>query len=81
MKSPKHEKLINKINLMNNMRDCQNMSAKFIQGIESFENLVDEYCSFKDEKKSTIFFFQLTLIVVSVCVFGPYIPWRLIDRL
>ncbi|OUM53854.1 hypothetical protein BVG19_g3175 [[Candida] boidinii] len=71
-------RISSKINLLINMRDLQNLTTDIIKLIENIEVLVQEYTSFKDEKKSTLFFFQLILVVISIMLFGPFIPWRVI---
>ncbi|KAH3668197.1 hypothetical protein OGAPHI_001951 [Ogataea philodendri] len=70
--------MMDKVKLLINMRDLQNLTSTLIKIMDKMEKSMYENCSFKDEKKSTKLFFNIVSLVIIAMVLGPYIPWRAI---
>ncbi|GMG40114.1 unnamed protein product [Ambrosiozyma monospora] len=63
---------------LSNMKDLQNLTADFSNFLALIEDKVEKSCTFKDEKKTTILFYELCAVIVFLLVIGPYIPWKFI---
>ncbi|QPG74109.1 hypothetical protein FOA43_001431 [Brettanomyces nanus] len=73
-----HSKFVDNLSLVISMRDLQNLTTRLLELMSNFENTLQKHCSFQDEKRSTIVFLEMTLLMAVTCLFGPYIPWKLI---
>ncbi|KAH3679837.1 hypothetical protein WICMUC_000580 [Wickerhamomyces mucosus] len=61
-----------------NMRDFQNSMTKMLKFSDSLDNFFYNTAGFKDERASTSLFFTYISIVISLLLFGKYIPWKII---
>ncbi|KAG7910989.1 hypothetical protein KL906_001369 [Ogataea polymorpha] len=71
----KSSSMADKVKLLINMRDLQNLTTSLIKMIENMEKNVYDNCSFKDEKTSTKLFLNLVVLIIITVALGPYIPW------
>ncbi|GMG21753.1 unnamed protein product [Ambrosiozyma monospora] len=72
------KKSLDRLHLLINMKDLQNLTTDFIKFLALIEDKVEESCTFKDEKKTTRLFYALSAVIVFLWVIGPYIPWKFI---
>ncbi|VEU21171.1 DEKNAAC102043 [Brettanomyces naardenensis] len=78
---PENPSFVDNLSLLINMRDLQNVTTNLLKSMDKFEKLVNRYCSFRDERLSTLLFFEMIGLIAVTCVLGPYIPWSTIFAL
>ncbi|GMG40697.1 unnamed protein product [Ambrosiozyma monospora] len=66
------KKSIKTLHSLSNMKDLQNLTADFSNFLALIEDKVEKSCTFKDEKKTTILFYELCAVIVFLLVIGMF---------
>lgn len=68
-------RFIKNLSLLINMRDLQNLTSDMVRILDDCDLFVKDNCTFSDEETTTILFYRMLLLVVTICAFGAWVPW------